>query len=365
MKPILIRLSIALSIIIIVFIIALKLQNNSNIDEISGQMLVAINEIQNGDESAQTRYDELKIALKSAARGQNSILLYMWLSISTCAVFSLYLYFAILKPFHKLEKFAQDVASGDYDKSLGMPRHNVFGEFSWAFDFMREGLHDARQAEQEAKAANKLLIATISHDIKTPIASIRASAEGLLNGQASTSERKRRYLDTIIRKSDEVSRLTNDLFLHAISDMNKLIIEPQEISLHSFVSDFTASMDITIECDVPDVKIISDEKRMNEIFGNIVHNSEKYAPNNPVKLSFSQDDGILYCIFSDKGTSLAPEDVPFIFDKFYRGKNAHSEYGSGLGLYIVRYIAEKLGGRAFAQRTSDGLKIFVGFRLKP
>jgi signal transduction histidine kinase len=172
-----------------------------------------------------------------------------------------------------------------------------------------------------------------------------------------------------MRRSDEVAQLTDDLFLHAISDMDKLAIEPVALPLRPFITGFTSLMDLTVASVVPDVKIIADEKRLNEIFGNILSNAEKYAPGAPLELSFdwedARDDGLLYCIFSDKGTSLAPEDMPFIFHKFYRGKNAANEKGSGLGLYIVHYIAEKMGGRAYAQRTEDGLKIYIGLQVSP
>lgn len=365
MKAILSRFVIAILLIFAVFAIAIHSNNAGKVDEISGRLLVAANEARHGDESAQTRYDELAKELVSAAGGREAWPLAMWMSAGLCAAFALYLYVVVLRPFHRLETFAQRVASGDYDAPLDMPRHNVFGAFSWAFDSMRESLGDARRAEQEAGKKNKLLIATISHDIKTPIASIRACAEGLTSGQADSEERKRRYLDTIIRKSDEVTRLTNDLFLHAISEMDKLVIELVPLSLRAFVSDVSASMEIRTLESVPDVSVFADERRLGEVFGNIVRNAEKYAPAAPVTLSFSQEDDLLYCIFSDNGASLPPEDVPFIFDKFYRGQNAASGDGSGLGLYIVRYIAEKMGGDAFAQRTEDGLKIFVGLKLIP
>jgi signal transduction histidine kinase len=381
MKKILIRMTVIFAVIAAVFASAMGLSGKDKIEEITQEMFTVANEIQHGDESARARYNELKEHLKSVAGGNDSHLPALWMAIGICAVFALYLYWAILRPFHKLEKFSRDVASGNYDKPLNMPRHNVFGAFSWAFDLMREGLHAAQKAEQEAKEANKTLIAALSHDILTPISSIRACAEGLSMGQGSNEERRKRYLETIIRKSDEVSQLTNDLFFHAISDMDKLVIEPSALSLRSFVSGFAASMEVTasmgiaVAAEVPDVRVIADEKRLEEIFSNIVRNAEKYAPGAPVELSFvwektgaqeeTQEERMLYCVFSDKGTSLLPEDVPFIFYKFYRGKNAADEEGSGLGLYIVHYITEKMGGKVYAQRTEDGLQIFVGLKVSP
>ena len=364
MRPVLIRFAGALVLIAAVFTVALALHSSAHVDEIAGRMLVEANGIVNGDAGAQERYDALVDELTAAADARVAIVWAMVLSLATCAAFAVYVWWTILRPFHTLERFAADIASANYDKPVDMPRHNVFGAFSWAFDAMREGLHDARRAESEARQANKLLIATISHDIKTPVASIRACAEGLASGQATTTERRQRYLATIVRKSDEVAQLTDDLFLHAMADMEKLVIEQRSVPLRPLIAELADTMDVAVIGDIPGVSVIADENRLLEVFGNIVVNATKYA-GSPPKLSFERDGGLLRCVFSDSGTTLAPEDVPFIFDKFYRGRNAAQERGSGLGLYMVRHVVERLGGRAYAERTDEGLSIVVTLKMAP
>jgi signal transduction histidine kinase len=387
MKQILSRLALAFLAIIAAFALAMALYNQHNARDLAGEMLVAANEAQYGDADAQARYDELKQRLQATASGQDSLLLALVLSLACCAGFALYIYLAILRPFHRLQRFAERIAVGDYDRPLDMPRHNVFGAFSWAFDSMREGLKNAQAAERDARQANKLLIASISHDIKTPIASIRACAEALGSGQASSAERKSRYLDTIIRKSDDVARLTDDLFLHALADIDRLAIEPKPLAIRPFIASFIADYDFAAEdgiadgaCpagsgvphtaielvdEVPDIEVSADEKRLGEVFANIVDNAGKYAPGKPLRLSFKQADGQFYSIFSDQGTALAPEDLPFIFDKFYRGHNADGRQGSGLGLYIVRYLVQRMGGGAYAERRPDGLRVIVKLPIAP
>ena len=128
----------------------------------------------------------------------------------------------MLRPFQKLEDFAGQVAEGNLDIPLEYERKNIFGAFTWAFDNMRLEIKRARNAEKAAVENNKTVIATISHDIKTPIASIRAYCEALQAGMDLNPERRERYLNVIIAKCDEVSTLTNDLFLHSLSDLDKL-----------------------------------------------------------------------------------------------------------------------------------------------
>ncbi len=132
-----------------------------------------------------------------------------------------YIYKAILCPFEKMKKFAEKVAQGNFDIPLNYERSNYFGEFTWAFDSMRREITKARACEKEAIDNNKTVIATLSHDIKTPIASIRAYAEGLEANLDTSIEKRYRYLAILIKKCDEVTALTNDLFLHSISDFGR------------------------------------------------------------------------------------------------------------------------------------------------
>lgn len=280
----------------------------------------------------------------------------------------LYLYVQIIKPFYKLEQFAQRVAAGDFDFSLSMDRSNMFGAFSWAFDLLRTELKTAKQNELEALQAKKALIATISHDIKTPVASIRAYAEGLGNGMAATEERRQRYLSVIIKKADEVANLTNDLFLHAISDMDKLSIAigeyPAPAMLQEILDPFVAEYGDRLELlnDVPDVRIFTDERRLAQAFENILTNAAKYTQGGQMQLSFSQHDGFLECSLRDFGSGIPPEDMPFILNRFYRGRNAGDIRGSGLGLYIVNYIMDKTGGYVKLENTENGLLATLGIK---
>lgn len=136
----------------------------------------------------------------------------------------LYVYGKVLKPFHKLEYYANEVARGNLDITLKYERTNFFGAFTWAFDHMREEILRARKNEEQAVAENKMVIAALSHDIKTPIASIRAYAEGLEAGLDADYESRERYLKVIMKKCDEVTALTNDLVLHSLSELEKLEI---------------------------------------------------------------------------------------------------------------------------------------------
>lgn len=273
-----------------------------------------------------------------------------------------YIYFKILRPFSKLEKYAEQVAKGNFDFSLEYERENFFGAFTWAFDHMRKEIVRARENEAQAVSENKTIIATLSHDIKTPIASVRAYAEGLEANLESDYEQRERYLKVIMKKCDEVSGLVNDLVLHSLSELEKLEIKKQKISMKKVLEETIQDLEyphISLEQPVPDAELIADEKRMSQVLLNILENAKKYAPDAEVRIWALNTEERYEIHIRDYGDGILPEDMPFVLQKFYRGKNVGDKPGSGLGLYIVSYIMERMGGDIELENHRDGLEVVV------
>lgn len=334
----------------------------------TGDFAVAVNEIQqliaSGDaEEAQLRANELKAALAEYTPENTDRTAYLWGSCGICTVMIIaafiYIWFAVLRPFEKLTDFAERIAGGDFDLPLNYERTNYFGKFTWAFDNMRREIVKARACEKEAIENNKTVIATLSHDIKTPIASIRAYTEGLEAGLDSTPEKRQKYLNVIMNKCDEVARLTDDMFLHSLSDLDKLKMNKQVFDLCNFVQAVTAEYsDVCLEKPMFSVSVNADRNRLAQIMGNIITNAAKYAKTKvDVRITRTHDEVSIH--FRDYGGGIADEDIPFIFGKFYRGKNCGSEQGSGLGLYIVKYVMEQSGGNASLKNCDKGLEVTV------
>lgn len=278
------------------------------------------------------------------------------------AVFS-YVWFAILRPFDKMKNFALKISQGDFDVPLDYERSNYFGEFTWAFDSMRREITKARSREREAIENNKTVIATISHDIKTPISSICVYAEGLEANMDSSPEKRRRYLDVIMRKCDEVSRLTNDLFMHSLSNLDKLKIDSCSIELCAFLENVMGELSAE-QNDIMYIKpdftamVFADKNRLMQIAENIINNSRKYAKSR-IDVSITKAEDNVSIHFRDYGGGIPSEDMPFICNKFYRGKNCGEEQGSGLGLYIVEYITRKLHGEMRLYNRTEGLEVII------
>lgn len=380
MKGRVIRITVIFSLLLVAVtgIIALSSRKLSPQDERS-QQLIDVNEISQlisrGDyDTAKQKTDEYADMLRSKpledSFGINGIVMCA-LTIFFMAMVFLYVYINILRPFDKMKDYASEIAKGNFDLPLNYERSNYFGAFTWAFDSMRKEITRSRMAEREAIENNKTVIATLSHDIKTPITSIRAYVEGLEENLDTSEERRSRYLEVIMRKCDEVTALTNDLFLHSLSDLNMLRMQPEEFELVPFLKQSVSEIAAEHE-DVlfrkPDISpvINADKKRINQIVENLINNSRKYAKTN-ITVSLTQVDDTVSIHFRDKGSGIPDEDMPFITEKFYRGKNVGDENGSGLGLYIVKYIAEQSGGSLeLINHTSgeEGFEAVVSLPIK-
>ena len=286
------------------------------------------------------------------------LIIFLFLMISLLG----YIYYAIIKPFERMEEYAEEVAKGNLDLKLNYERNNLFGEFTWAFDRMRREIIKARTCEKEAIENNKTVIATLSHDIKTPIASIRAYTEGLQANLASNPLKRQKYIDIIIKKCDEVTALTNDIFLHSLADLGKLKMNLVELSIKPIIIEYLNGLlcdkdNVFINDDIPDANLLIDTKRFEQVLENIINNSLKYAKGSKVEIKVEKSLKDYILIIRDYGKGISDEDMPFIFEKFYRGKNVGKEQGAGLGLYIVKYIMEQFNGNVYINSFKDGLEV--------
>ena len=352
-------------------------QTNVPMPDAIALALVSLNEIEQLAKSDLNAMSEKIAALRASLRflpHQTSfaspfpLLILCFVCIICLAIAFVFLYFSILHPFDKLEHFAAEISAGNFDLPLNYERSNYFGAFTWAFDSMRREITKARSCEREAVANNKTIIATLSHDIKTPISSIRAYAEGLEANLDGTHEKRMKYLSVIMRKCDEVSRLTNDLFLHSLSDLDKLKISMEKLELTALIENTVKEIaaeqdDIHFQTPNFTVWVDADCNRLIQATENLINNARKYAKSD-IDISMACLDDIAEIRFRDYGNGILDEDMPFIFDKFYRGKNCGREQGSGLGLYIVKYVVEKMGGKVLLHNYRDGLEAVIQLPIK-
>lgn len=332
-------------------------------------------ELQEGEGAADAALSRAQEALRTAASVRSGLpiaLVWALAALGAAAAWGIvaYLYAGVVRPFVRLEAFAQDVAAGNLDTPLAYERSNPFGRFTWAFDSMRTEIKRARAAEAEAFEQGKTAVAALSHDIKTPIASIRAYSEALELGLARDDEEREGYARTIARKCDEVTSLTDDLFLHALADLDRIHVNCEDApiarTIRQAVSDFGVAGNVTLGR-LGEAQVAHDPKRLEQALENLLANAAKYAPGAAVEVEGVLDtaERAYRVTVRDHGPGIPPEDLPFAFDRFYRGTNVQGEPGAGLGLFIVRYLVEQMGGVLRLENADPGLAVTLEFPLAP
>ena len=373
MKKKLLNIIFLYIIIFVVLTVAFfNFDNKDTLDSEKRRVIIDINEIRKESEllgieekEFYNKIDNLEEVITNNIKETSNnyyvvygLIIFLFLMISLLG----YIYYAIFNPFERMEEYAEEVAKGNLDLKLNYERNNLFGEFTWAFDRMRREIIKARTCEKEAIENNKTVIATLSHDIKTPIASIRAYTEGLQANLASNPLKRQKYINIIIKKCDEVTALTNDIFLHSLADLGKLKMNLVEVSIKPIIIEYLNGLlcdkdNVFINDDIPDANLLIDTKRFEQVLENIINNSLKYAKGSKVEIKVEKSLKDYILIIRDYGKGISDEDMPFIFEKFYRGKNVGKEQGAGLGLYIVKYIMEQFNGNVYINSFKDGLEV--------
>ena len=286
------------------------------------------------------------------------------LLVALNVIFLLTLHNALIKPFARLQAFAHKITDGRLDEPLPMDKHNIFGLFTQSFDVMRESLHEARKNQLQAERAKKELIASLNHDVKTPVTSIRLISELLQAGTEDLATLEK--LRTIDSKADQIDHLMNDMLHSALEELGELkvtAISEDSGILRELLLDADYLSKVRVG-EIPGCLIEIDRARMGQVLGNIIVNSYKYA-GTYIDVDCATSGGLLRMDISDYGKGAAPEELELITAKFYRGENAiaSSKEGEGLGLYIAKLLMDKMGGGLEAFNRDGGFTIRLWIRL--
>lgn len=279
-----------------------------------------------------------------------------------CLFYAEYIDRSIFRPFRKLQAFARHVAEGKLDMPLEMEKGNGFGAFAESFDLMREELAKARENERIANQSKKELVASLSHDIKTPIASIKAVSEVMLVKTAIEDDK--RQLEVINAKVDQINTLITNMFSATLEELQELSVTVTEQS-SGVISDLIKNADYNNRAtisSIPECIVLVDMQRLLQVIDNVISNSYKYAGTS-IGVRAIIKGSFLEIEFKDYGQGVSPEEIPLLFNKFYRAKNAVGKSGTGLGLYICQYLMSKMSGDIECRNMDDGFVVKLKFLI--
>lgn len=259
-------------------------------------------------------------------------------------LFQAFLYIRIVRPFYKLQNFSRQIAKGNLDFPLPAGKHDYFGAFTESFDLMREELKRARESEYQANKSKKELMAELSHDIKTPVATIQATCEVLQLKESNPDTLEKVTL--IDGKARMIHQLVDNLFHATLEELTVLKVEPvgeSSLCIADMFSDLEYYGELKQRGDIPRCLVYMDKLRLQQVIDNCLHNAWKYAAT-PVEVSFQEQKEGIRILIKDEGKGVCPEELPLIREKFYRGSNAKGKEGSGLGLYLAKLFMEQMKG---------------------
>lgn len=280
---------------------------------------------------------------------------------------------SLIEPLDLLSYGAGQIEEGNLDFKLSYEGADEFAKVCADFDKMRIRLKESINMQLKYEENRKELVAGISHDLRTPLTTIKGYAKGLKDGIANTPEKRERYHEIIYHKACDMDMLVDKLFLFSKLDTGKFPFKFEIVNCNDYFSSFyNSSVDefkakgltITYESNCEDNVLINiDCEEMHRVLMNILENSVKYKIKkyaNAVIAINKGDNGILLTI-KDDGPGVLEENLSRLFVSFYREDSSRTNpsEGSGLGLSIAEYIIKAHAGKIAAENMDDGLAIII------
>ncbi len=283
----------------------------------------------------------------------------------------LFLFIRIIRPFEKISAYPTELAKGNLTAPLKDSKSKYFGKFLWGLDLLREKLDSQRSAELALQKQNKTMVLSLSHDIKTPLGVIELYAKALEKGLYKDEQKKKEVAVGITEKCEDIRGYVDGIVKTSSEDFLNLEVNNGEFYLSAlidkikaFYTDKLSLLKIDFAVDAFSDHILSgDLERSIEVLQNIIENAVKYGDGRKISIAFSREDDCQLIHIRNSGCTLSKNELPHIFDSFWRGSNTGSNSGSGLGLYICRTLMRKMNGDIFAEIQDSYMIVTTVFSI--
>jgi len=298
--------------------------------------------------------------------------------VVTNGLLTYYVSRSIIKPIRALSQATAKISEGDLEASMVLTNHrrDELAELAASFEHMRLSLLEAQKEQALYERNRQELIASISHDLKTPLTSIRGYVKGIQDGVANSEEKLQRYLHIIDQTANRMDRLIDELFLYSKLDLQRQPLQIEPVELVSFFQDCTEELSYRYQLYGESVEIklndnehqgsyiaLADRDQLKRAVVNLVENSVKYNGQHSkwIDIHIHDQGRQLLIEMRDNGQGIDKQQLPYIFDSFYRADPSRNSDagGSGLGLSIVKKIVEAHGGKVWASsQVHEGTSIY-------
>lgn len=273
----------------------------------------------------------------------------------------------LIQPFHRMQDLTYELSKGNLQGDVKADRSQYFGKFLWGLSALKDALRTSRRRELDLQREKKLLLLSLSHDIKTPLSMIKLYAKGLEDGIYPAEDERREAYCQIGEKAAQIEHFVGEIVKASREDIVQIEVVKGEFYLAELVrwvetvyGEKCALRRCTLTVGTYQNRIFrGDLNRLMEVFENLFENAFKYGDGRRIQLTFYEEDYCQLIRVSNTGDPVTERELVHLFDSFFRGGNTRGQQGNGLGLYICREIMNKMGGEIFAECGKDGMAFVV------
>lgn len=278
----------------------------------------------------------------------------------TLGVF-IYLEYKILRPFSRMNGIATELSKGNLTVPIKQEKSKYFKDFLWGLDMLRDKLEGDKQRELELLKEKKLMVLSLSHDIKTPLSASDLYIKALLKGLYKTKEEQDNALRGIEKNLIEIKEYVSEIANASRDDILTMEVQNSEYYLQDLINEIEKyykdkCKQLHIEFKIENMEncmLSGDFERTIEVMQNAMENAIKYGDGKSISIDSYEEEECKLISITNSGCHLKKEELTNIFDSFYRGSNTENIEGSGLGLYICRELMKQMDGNIFAKVQDD------------
>lgn len=280
----------------------------------------------------------------------------------------------IMEPLDALGEGAGRIQENDLTTPVVCKGDLEFQNVCASFNDMQIHLLEEREKNRKYEKARTDMIAGISHDLRTPLTAIRGSVKGVLDGVAATPQLQEKFLQAAYKRTEDMDGLLNQLFYLSRMESGNVPLELKKTELNSWLENYVEEKRTVLQPEAAvletrllekEIWVYIDQVQFTRVIDNLIGNSLKYAEVSPVRIEIAvtrTKGGICLCV-RDNGVGIEKEKLPNVFEEFYRGdESRNKKEGNGLGLYIVKYLVQAMGGNVRAE-SDEGFQVLIDLPL--
>ncbi len=319
------------------------------------------------------------VILNAPVQGVNRFLTQVYMAIGLIGLFALGLTLfivrrlsrGIVRPLREMEETAASMAEGRYDKRVEITSEDEVGQLGSSLNTLAQELGRFVARTEQMEKLRRDFVANVSHELRTPLTIIRGYTEALQDGTASEPEQTERFTKLIVSETERLERLINELLDLSRLQARQYVMEVEPIplaevvdSVVSLLKEKAAAKGVGLSWQADNIisPIPGNGDRLVQLMLILLDNALKYSqPTGKVSVTLVQEQDQVIVTVADNGAGIPPEDLPFIWERFYKVDKAHSRenHGTGLGLSIAREIIDRHGAKATVESEPGKGTTFV------